>query len=68
MKDVDDVLRTSFDMLPEDDHRAMFLDVALYAPERFSFWYNVAPVVEGVCEWLSIVYEQDMDIVKDKVR
>ena len=68
MRDVEDVLRTSFDMLPEDDHRAMFLDVALYAPEQFSFWYNVAPVVEGVCEWLSIVYEQDMDIVKDKVR
>ena len=58
---VDDVLRTSFDMLPEDDHRAMFLDVALYAPEQFSFW-DLAPTVDEVCEWLSIVYGQEVGL------
>jgi hypothetical protein len=66
VKDVNLVLRTSFDMLLEDDHRAMLLDVAIYAPERC---YNrfKAPTVEEVCQWLSIVYEQEIEVVKDKV-
>ena len=67
VKDVYSVLRTSFDMLPEDDHRAMFLDVAIYAPERFSTW-DLAPTVDEACEWLSIVYGQEVEVVKDKVR
>jgi hypothetical protein len=66
VKDVNLVLRTSFDMLPEDDHRAMFLDVAIYAPERC---YNrfKAPTIEEVCEWLSMVYAQEIEVVMDKV-
>ena len=66
MKDVRSVLRTSFDMLPEDDHRAMFLDVAIYAPKSYYGGYN-APTVKEVCEWLSIVYAQEIEVVKDKV-
>ena len=66
VKDVNLVLRTSFDMLPEDDHRAMFLDVAIYAPKLY-FHGNIAPTVEEVCEWLSIVYGQEIEVVKDKV-
>jgi hypothetical protein len=44
----------------------MFLDVAIYGPERY---YNggKAPIVEEVCEWLSMVYGQDIEVVKDKV-
>ena len=64
---VNDVLRTSFDMLPEDDHRAMFLDVALYAPKQFTYG-DLAPTVDEVCEWLSIVYGQEVEVAKDKVR
>ena len=67
VKDVDNVLRTSFDMLPSDDHRAMFLDVALYAPKQF-LNRDLASTVDEVCEWLSIVYGQDVEVVKDKVR
>ena len=66
VKDVNSVLRTSFDMLPEDDHRAMFLDVAIYAPNAYYDDYK-APTVEEVCEWLSIVYGQEIEVVKDKV-
>ena len=63
--DVNLVLRTSFDTLPEDDHRAMFLDVAIYAPQPYNRFK--ARTVEEVCEWLSIVYVQEMEVVKDKV-
>ena len=66
VKDVNLVLRTSFDMLPEDDHRAMFLDVAIYAPTRHNYKYK-APTVEEACEWLSMVYGQEIEVVKDKV-
>ena len=66
VNDVNVVLRTSFDMLPEDDHRAMFLDVAIYAPHRYCHKYT-SSVVEEVCDWLSIVYGQDIEVVKDKV-
>ena len=66
VKDVNLVLRTTFDMLPENDHRAMFLDVAIYAPTGFYHKYK-EPRVEEVCEWLSIVYGQEIEVVKDKV-
>jgi hypothetical protein len=66
VKDVNLVLRTSFDMLPEDDHRAMFLDVAIYAPNAYYDGYK-APTMEEVCEWLSMVYAQEIEVVKDKV-
>ena len=72
VKDVNSVLRTSFDMLPEDDHRAMFLNVAIYAPKQHCdncvlFHSYKASTVEEVCEWLSMVYEQEIEVVKDKV-
>ena len=66
VKDVNSVLRTSFDMLPEDDHRAMFLDVAIYAPTRQYYWFK-PPTVEEVCEWLSMLYGQEIEVVMDKV-
>jgi hypothetical protein len=72
VKDVNSVLRTSFNMLPDDDHRAMFLDVAIYAPKLHCYSCVLfcgyrASTVEEVCEWLSMVYEQDIEVVKDMV-
>ncbi|KAG0624136.1 hypothetical protein M758_3G226900 [Ceratodon purpureus] len=54
------VLRLSYDNLPSDKHRNIFLDVALCAPRQQD---NTSASINEICKWLGMVYCIDVDDV-----
>eukprot|EP01018_Ginkgo_biloba_P033964 Gb_01384 [translate_table: standard] len=48
------VLESSFQTLPSERHRQIFLDIALYVP------FNLDTIQE-ICQWLTLMYEETPD-------